>query len=101
MRKLLSELNQTRRKDGKKIRKHIDIIFITMLHSVVKILKKSLRYFRKPLVHIACQLKIIVTPTADIICMMGQMQIIIYLNAKVSQPFYIRFYFSMVHVRIF
>ena len=25
----------------------------------------------------------------------------IYLNAKVSQPFYIRFFFSMVHVRIF
>ena len=26
---------------------------------------------------------------------------IIYLNAKVLQPFYIRFFFSTVHVRIF
>ena len=25
----------------------------------------------------------------------------VYLNAKVSQPFYIRFFFSMVHLRIF
>ena len=47
------------------------------------------------------QVTSILTPTADIIYMMGQMQIIIYLNAKVSQPFYIRFFFSMVHVRIF
>ena len=37
-----SEPNQTRGNDGKRIRKHINIIFITMLHSIAKLLKKSM-----------------------------------------------------------
>ena len=43
-----SELNQTRRKDGKKIRKHIDITFITMIHSIAKLLKKSTLFLKTP-----------------------------------------------------
>ena len=43
-----SELNQTRRKDGKKIRKHIDITFITMIHSIAKLLKKSTLVLKNP-----------------------------------------------------
>ena len=43
-----SEFNQTRQKDGKKIRKLNDIIFITMLQSIVKLLKKVYVISEKP-----------------------------------------------------
>ena len=43
-----SEPNQTRGKDGKRIRKHINIIFITMLHSIAKLLKKSTLSLKTP-----------------------------------------------------
>ena len=45
---LSSELNQTRGKDGKRIRKNINIIFITMLHCIVKLLKKSTLFLKTP-----------------------------------------------------
>ena len=34
-------------------------------------------------------------------CNFGNLFCNIYLNAKVSQPLYIRFFFSMVHLKIF
>ena len=47
-----SEFNQTPQKDGKKIRKLIDIIFITMLQSIVKLLKKYTLFLKTPRIYL-------------------------------------------------